>query len=205
MKSLFAAIVLSLLVCSVCRAQHIQVGVRAGASLTDYSIGNKVFDSGIIGGGRVHAGFETALLARFSFARRMFLQAEFEYNRDGYEFMYTHGDRPDRNIIIDANRIEIPLMLGVKAGPVHFFAGAYFRISHSEKSSAPGILKVGFNNSDVALAGGAGVSIRRFFIDARVMGYPRATMYNNMTVAGQTRRVTVARQLRWSLSAGVLF
>lgn len=205
MKRFIAALLFTLCVCAAAEAQRFQAGIRVGASLTDYAVRDAKFSAGTVVGGRTHAGFETALLARLAFTRHLHLQTEFEFNRAGYEFCLMSGDVSRRNIRIFANRIEIPLLLGVNAGPVHLFCGAAFRVSHNEKSSAPQLLKVKFNDSDTALTGGIGLNVHRFFIDARLTGYPHASVHNIMTVAGQKRSVTVTHQLRWSLSAGFVF
>lgn len=107
--------------------------------------------------------------------------------------------------IMRANRMEIPLELGVNIGPVRLFTGVAFRVAHNEKSNAPSLLKVEFNGSNTGIMGGVGLNIRRLFIDARITGYPRSSGKNTFIIDGDRRKVSVGRNLRWSLSVGVMF
>lgn len=186
-------------------AQRFRFGIRAGVNLVDYSMGNAVFTRGSVLHGNTKAGFETALVGRLNITRHLHLQTEFEFSRTGYGFLYSESGVGRRDVKIHANRIEIPLEIGLNAGPVRLFGGVAFRVAHSEKSNAPTLLKVKFNDSDVGIMGGVGVNIRRFIIDARITGYPKASTANMMTSHGETKRVSVGRHIRWSLSAGFLF
>ena len=202
-------ILLSLLaaaLCSVCYAQRFRVGVRAGVDIVDYSSPRVGFAGGSVVHGSNRAGFETALVGRLNITRHLHLQTEFEFSRTGYAFRYDYAEgRSRRNINVHANRIEIPLQIGINAGPIRLFGGAAFRVAHSEKSSAPSLLKVKFNDSNVGITGGAGVNFHKFFIDARITGYPRSKIYNTFTSDRETHRVAVKRHIRWSVSAGFLF
>lgn len=205
MKRSFCLVLLLLCFVSAACAQPLRVGFRAGATLTDYAVRDTKFSAATLSSGHARAGFETALVARVSIVGKMHLQGEFEYNRTGYEFSLRSQSGARQNVMIYANRIEIPVFLGFNAGPIHLLFGPAFRISHSERSTSPQLLKVGFNNSDIALTGGLGLGLHHFFLEARVTGYPRSSVHNTMTVSGERRDIAVTRQLRWSLSAGFLF
>jgi len=206
MKKIILSLLLAAGFCSVAYAQRFKVGVRVGADMVDYSSPRIEFAGGSVSHGSNRVGFETALIGRLNITRHLHLQTEFEFSRTGYAFRYHYAEGySQRNIKIHANRIEIPLQIGINAGPVRLFGGVAFRVAHSEKSNAPSLLKVKFNDSNIGLTGGVGVNIRRFFIDARITGYPRSTIYNTFTSNGETHRTAIGRHIRWSVSTGFFF
>lgn len=205
MKRLTVIIILLAATAVSSPAQIFRVGVRAGANISDYSFSDFTFNGVAISHGKPKAGFETALVARLTIITMLHVQAEFEYSRTGYGFTYVGDGEPGRSIKVHANRMEIPLELGVNIGPVRLFTGVAFRVAHNEKSNAPSLLKVEFNGSNTGIMGGVGLNIRRLFIDARITGYPRSSGKNTFIIDGDRRRVSVGRNLRWSLSAGVMF
>lgn len=189
---------------STTSAQRFQVGVRAGANAADLSLPKVSFEEGYIAGGNTKVGFETALMARLNITRHLHLQTEFEYSRTGYQLRYV-SPTFEQLIKVHANRIEIPLMAGVMLGPVRLFGGAFFRIAHSEKSSAPSLARVRFNDSDIGIMGGVGINIRRFFVEARISGYPKSAVRCSVESNGYRQSVKVGRNIRYSLSTGLFF
>lgn len=204
MKRLFITLTLLLAMVATSHAQRLQVGVRVGVNATDFSLPKVLFDGGYVVGGNTKVGFETALMARLNITRHLHLQTEFEYSRTGYQLRYVSPTFEQR-IKVHANRIEIPLMAGVTIGPIRLFGGPFFRIAHSEKSSAPLLAKLHFNDSDVGIMGGVGANIRKFFVEARISGYPKSSIRSSVEVDGYRQRVKVGRNIRYSLSTGFFF
>ena len=204
MKRLFIMLTLLLAMVATSHAQRLQVGVRVGFNATDFSLPKVLFDGGYVVGGNTKVGFETALMARLNITRHLHLQTEFEYSRTGYQLRYV-SPTFEQIIKVHANRIEIPLMAGVTIGPIRLFGGPFFRIAHSEKSSAPLLAKLRFNDSDVGIMGGVGVNIRKFFVEARISGYPKSSIRSSVEVDGYRQRVKVGRNIRYSLSTGFFF
>lgn len=204
MKRLFTTLVVLLVAVGSSFAQRFQVGFRAGANAADFPLPKVTFEEGYVVGGNTKVGFETALLARLNITRHLHLQTEFEFSRSGYQLRYV-APLYEQRVKLHANRVEIPLMLGVNIGPVRLFGGTFFRIAHSEKSSAPALVKVRFNDSDIGVMGGLGLNVRKFFVEARVLGYPKSSIRSRVISQGDSRQVRVARHLRYSLSAGFLF
>ena len=56
-------------------------------------------------------------------------------------------------IALRTERFEIPVQLGFQFGVLRLFGGALFRVTESERSSVPQLLKVRFNNGDVGVMG----------------------------------------------------
>ncbi|MBQ3260974.1 MAG: PorT family protein [Alistipes sp.] len=204
MKRLFITLVLLLAAVTASHARRFQVGVRVGVNAIDYSLPIVSFTDGYLVGGNTKVGFETALMARLNITRHLHLQTEFEFSRSGYQLRYV-SPAFERIVKLHANRVEIPLMLGVNIGPVRLFAGTFFRIAHSEKSSAPRLAEVRFNNSDVGIMGGIGINIRKFFVEARISGYPKSSVSNTIISDNVGQRVRVGRNIRYSLSTGFFF
>lgn len=204
MKRIFFTVIILLVVVPVTFAQRFQVGFRIGANVADTSIPKVEMEEGYLVGGKARIGFETALMARLKIIRRLHLQAEFEFSRLGYQLRYVRSES-EQIIKLHANRVEIPLMLGVDVGPMRLFAGAFFRIAHSEKSNAPSLAKVTFNDADIGVMGGVGVNIRRFFIEVRLSGYPKSYVTSTIETNGHRQRVRIHRNIRYSISTGFFF
>lgn len=203
MRRIFITIIL-VVVATTASAQRFEVGFRIGANATDFPLPKVSFEDGYVVGGNARVGLETALMARLNITGHLHLQTEFEYSRSGYQMRYV-GPISERTVKLHANRVEIPLMLGITIGPVRLFAGTFFRIAHSEKSSAPHLVKVRFNDSDIGLMGGVGISIRKFFVEARVSGYPTSSIKSRVESDGFRRSVKVGHNIRYSLSTGLFF
>lgn len=203
MKRLFFTLLLSAALCSVSFAQRFRVGLRTGVNIADFSLPATSSDNGVLTTGRSKAGFEASLAARLAITKHINIQTEFEYDRVNYAF-HLSGTSGIRDITVNTNRIEIPLLLGLDFGPVRLFGGASFRISHNEKSSAPSLFGIKFDDSKVALTGGAGLNIRRFFLEGRITGYPKGST-NIVRLNGNDYRIDTRRYHKWSISAGVLF
>lgn len=203
MKRIIFTLLLSAAACTATFAQRFNVGIRAGANISDYAIATIADNDALLRSGKNKVGFEAALMARLSILKHFNLQAEFEYDRLGYGFNMRQG-AAQRDITVKVNRIEVPLLLGVNIGPLRLFGGASFRIGHNEKSSAPSLVDVKFNDSKVAWTGGLGLNIRKFFLEGRLTGYPKGSN-NLIKFQGEEYRITPRRDMKWSLSAGFLF
>ena len=89
------------------------------------------------------------------------VQAAAEADRDNYFFIDVQSrgaypvwakKRMERaGIALRTERFEIPVQLGFQFGVLRLFGGALFRVTESERSSVPQLLKVRFNNGDVGV------------------------------------------------------
>lgn len=185
-------------------AQSFQAGIRVGANISDFSLPQIPFGDSSVTGGTPIVGFETALMARINILKHLYMQAEFEFSRPSFRLQYTSSGY-NRVVKLYANRIELPLILGVKIGPMNLFGGTFLRIVHNEHSSAPKLAKIEFNDSEVGLMGGLGFNIRNFFIEGRVTGYPKRSVTTIVESNGIRQKVGVGRNIRYSLSTGIFF
>ena len=143
------------------------------------------------------------------------VQAAAEADRDNYFFIDVQSrgaypvwakKRMERaGIALRTERFEIPVQLGFQFGVLRLFGGALFRVTESERSSVPQLLKVRFNNGDVGVMGGLGFNVRKFFIDFRISGYPRSRVWHDFTSEGIARRVKVPHDIVYGGSLGFFF
>lgn len=181
---LFAALVLS----GAASAQRLRLGVRAGMNTSDYRfstvrIGDTYVSRGGTCGIRRGAGLPVRPLAPLPSASRNRLrlrQLRLPPARRG-RARRAHTGRTARN----PGRTGLPIRQG--APPVR---GAVFRATNSQRSSAPGIFRVKFNDGDVALTGGLGVQIRSFFLDFRITLHPQGRTWNTFTSPARSRNVS---------------
>lgn len=189
-------------VCSA-RAQHFRVGVRAGINAEDYASSPVQLEGTTFTPGSAKIGYEAALVLRFRLARHLHLQTGLNYQFSPYVF-HLEGQVHGR-LTIDARRLEIPVELGLNFGVLRLFAGPVFRVAQWQKSSVPKLLGIKFNDSDIALTGGVGLHVRRFFIDFRVTGYPWSNVRNTYRSGDTSARVNVRRALLYGGSVGLFF
>ena len=202
MKHLFF-LLLALVLSGAASAQRLMVGVRGGVSFADYSfvptrIGDTRFSPG-----SARAGYNVGFVLRLNLSKHLHLQSELDYAFVNYNVLAENSE--SRRITLRTERFEIPVQLGFQFGVLRLFGGAQFRITGSERSSVPQVLKVRFNNGDVGVMGGLGFNVRKFFIDFRISGYPRSRVWHNFTSDGVTQRVKVPRDIVYGGSLGFFF
>lgn len=203
MKHIFLFLLCALLAGGTASAQRFRVGVRGGINAADYRFTPVKIGSSTFSPGNTRVGFETGFVLRLNLTKHLHLQSEINYDFANYSVRSEGPVR--RSITLRAERLEIPVQLGLQFGIVRLFAGASFRVADSERSTAPGLLKVEFNNDDIALVGGLGLNIGHFFLDLRIQGYPRSRSWNTFTSNGVAERVEVTRDLIYGGSIGFFF
>ena len=203
MKHLVTTLLAALLVSGAASAQRLMVGVRGGVNFTDYSfvptrIGDTRFSPG-----SPRAGYDVGFVLRLNLSKHIHLQSELDYAFVNYSVRAENT--VNRRLTLRTERFEIPVQLGFRFGVLRLFGGALFRITDSERSSAPQLLRIRFNNGDVGVMGGLGFNIRKFFIDFRISGYPRSRVWHDFTSDGVSRRVKVPHDIVYGGSVGFFF
>lgn len=200
MKHLVFTLLAALLVSGAASAQRLMVGVRGGVNFTDYSfvparIGDTRFTPG-----SPRMGYDVGFVLRLNLSKHLHLQSELDY-----AFVNYSVQAGNRRLTLRTERFEIPVQLGFQFGVLRLFGGALFRVTDSEHSNAPQLLRVRFNNGDVGVMGGLGFNVRKFFIDFRISGYPRSRVWHDFTSEGVTRRVKVPHDIVYGGSVGFFF
>lgn len=203
MKNVLLFLLAALLLGGTASAQRFRVGVRGGVNAADYRFTPVKIGSSRFSPGNTRVGFETGFVLRLNLTKHLHLQSEINYDFANYSVRVEGPAR--RSVTLRAERLEIPVQLGLQFGIVRLFGGASFRVADSERSTAPGLLKVEFNNDDISLMGGLGLNIGHFFLDFRVQGYPRSRLWNTFTSNGVAERVEVTRDLIYGGSIGFFF
>lgn len=184
-------------------AQRLQIGLRGGVNVTDYRFTPTQIGDIRFSPGADQTGGEAGLVLRLNLWRHLHIQSEFNYAFVNYSVRANGATR--RDVRLHTERFEIPLQLGFQFGVVRIFGGVQFRVADDLRSSAPNMLKVGFNNGDVGLTGGLGLNIGKFFIDFRVSGYPRSHVWQTLTSYGEAERVRVSHDIVYGGSIGFFF
>lgn len=203
MKQFFACLLFALLIGGAASAQRFRIGIRGGINTVDHSFSRTRIGDALVTPGENKIGYEAGFALRLNLTKHLHLQSELNYVFTNYGFDLAGASR--RNVTIRTERFEIPVQLGLQFGPIRLFGGAAFRIAHSERSSAPKTLKVRFNDDDIAIMGGIGLNIKKFFIDFRISGYPRSHVWNTFTSDGYSKRVKVSRNMLYGGSIGFFF
>ena len=189
MKHLVFTLLAALVFSGAASAQRLMVGVRGGVNFADYSfVPTRIGDTRFTPGA-VRAGYDVGFVLRLNLSKHLHLQSELNYAFVNYNVLAENSG--SRRIALRTERFEIPVQLGFQFGVLRLFGGALFRVTESERSSVPQLLKVRFNNGDVGVMGGLGFNVRKFFIDFRISGYPRSRVWHDFTSEGIAQRVKV--------------
>lgn len=111
----------------------------------------------------------------------------------------------DNRISIRNERLEIPVLLGLRFGAFRLFGGVRFRVTDSSRSNNQQLLRVKFDSGKSDLVGGIGFDIRKFFLDFRVSGISWDKTRYGFSSGGATRRVEVSRDIVYGASLGFFF
>lgn len=203
MKHFVISLFCVLLAAGTASAQRVQVGLRGGVNLTDHkfapvTIGNTRFTPG-----PARVGYETGLILRLNLSKHVHLQTEFDYAFVNYNVHAQGIDRHD--VVLKTERLQIPVQLGFQFGILRLYGGVQFRVSDSQSSNFPKLLKIGFNDRDLGIMGGLGLHISKFFLDFRISGYPKSHVWQKFTSDGITERVKTYHDLVYGATLGFFF
>ena len=149
MKHLVFTLLAALVFSGAASAQRLMVGVRGGVNFADYSfVPTRIGDTRFTPGA-VRAGYDVGFVLRLNLSKHLHLQSELNYAFVNYNVLAENSG--SRRIALRTERFEIPVQLGFQFGVLRLFGGALFRVTESERSSVPQLLKVRFNNGDVGV------------------------------------------------------
>lgn len=203
-KRLFTTLLAVLALAGAATAQPLRVGVRGGINMVDYSfrpvdIGERTFSPG-----DRRPGYDAGLVLRLRLARRLDLQSGLDYSRVDYGFRMVQNDAL-RKLNIVTERLEVPAELGIHLGVFRIFGGARFRLKSWQHSSNKHLLTVDFSDSKVALSGGVGLNIRKFFLEFRLTGYPGSVYHDTFRSGRARQRVAIRSSVIYGASMGFFF
>ncbi len=212
MKKLLFILVASFFLLQSSQAQLFQWGIKAGlglnslkiADLTGLEDGSDVYD--LISGDKVmgyHLGFQT----RINIAM-IFIQPELYFNDGGAKIEEFKNDALQATYNVDFQRVDLPLLVGVKLGPARINLGPVG--SYVVKESISGDVQnldpdyTFFSQSMTwGYQVGLGVDLSKISLDARYEG-SLSSLGESVSVGGASYQLD-ARPNQWVFSLGFWF
>lgn len=182
---------------------RLQFGIRGGINGAHQQLPRIQLGDGIVTAGAGKLGYEVGVALRLNLSKVLHLQSELNYNFVNYG--YRISDISRRDVTLRTERLEVPVQVGLQLGALRLFGGAMFRLAQTQHSNGPSTFKVRFNDDDIALTGGVGLNIRKFFLDFRVTGFPFSNSWNQFSYDGASKLVKVKRNIVYGGSIGFFF
>jgi len=159
-----------------------------------------------VAGGEAAVGFHAGLFARFSILG-FYIQPEAMFTSSGGEIV-INSDDIDTNVdqvkSLRYNKIDVPVMLGVKIGPLlRLNAGPSFSFllnSDIRDGNAQQEIEENYSDATVGFQAGIGIDISKLNFDLRYENNLRA-LGNEVSFGGQTFNTDLRNQL-WILTVG---
>ena len=211
MRKLLLLLVASLLVCSTAEAQLFKYGLKAGVGFSSLKIEDI---TGISEGGDVYnlvtgdavMGYHFGVQTRIKIAM-IYIQPEAYFNAGGGTIEQVVENGPTEVLNVRFNRIDIPVLVGVKLGPVRLNAGPTGSIVLSEITDLTELqpdFKLFTNTMTWGFQAGAGVDIiNKISLDARYEG-SLSRLGESISIGGNEFPLD-ARPSQWIISLGIWF
>jgi hypothetical protein len=159
-------LLLCLLIGSNMNAQ-IDIGLRAGASLTSARIKNFTENASIrdFSHETSELSYQAGIYARVK-VLSLFVQGELYFSQINHSAVasFQNLSLPPKNIDLSFSRIDLPLLLGLKIGPARIMGGPIFSANFNDIS---GNLKNDLSIASVGYQIGIGAEFKSLFIDLR--------------------------------------
>ena len=212
MKKLTFILAISLFLVQTSNAQLFQWGIKAGlginslkiADLTNIEDGSDVYD--LVTGENVmgyHVGFQT----RINIAM-IFIQPELYFNDGGAKIEEFRNDALEATYNVNFQRIDLPLLVGMKLGPARINlgpVGSYVvneSVSDDVQNSDPDYTF--FSQSMTwGFQAGLGIDLSKISLDVRYEG-SLSSLGDDVTIGGSSY-VLDARPSQWTFSLGFWF
>lgn len=177
MKKLLIVFAVSLFAIQVAEAQLFQYGIKGGIGFSNLKF-NDV--TGIEDGSDVYslvtgdavAGYHIGLQTRIKVAM-IFIQPELYFNAGGGTVEQVYENGPTELLNIKYNSIDLPVLVGVKLGPVRLMlgpSGSYVLSGENELTSLDPDFSLLSSSMTWRWQGGIGIDLSRFTLDARYDG-----------------------------------
>jgi hypothetical protein len=210
MKKLILILAELLLIITTTDAQMFKFGIKAGIGfsslkiedITDISDGGDVYDlvtgEGVMG---YHIGVQTQIKLAM-----LLIQPEVYFNAGGGTVEQIVENGPTEVLNVNFSRIDIPLLVGVKLGPMRINAGPVGSFVLSETSDLDEIqddYTLFTNAMTWGFQAGLGFNISKISIDARYEG--SLSKLGETLSLGGTDFALDARPSQWIISLGIWF
>jgi len=210
MKKLILMLIASMFIVSMSNAQFFNYGIKAGIGfsslkmedITGINDGSDVYNL-ITGDGVM--GYHFGLQTRIDLALLM-IQPELYFNAGGGTVEQVVDDGVSEILNVKFNRIDIPLLVGVKLGPARINLGPVGSFVISETTDLTELnpdFELFSKSMTWGFQAGLGVDISKFSIDARYEG-SLSVLGESLSVGG-TEFPMDARPSQWIISLGWWF
>ncbi len=209
MKKIALVIPIVLLFSLFAEAQHqmIRYGLRAG--LSSSNLDNDVFQKNGVSLAIKEAsyGYHFGLFARAHLGKHVYLQPEAVFNSNSVNFTVDDLQQGLMNTVLKEKyqNLDIPLMLGLKLGPLRLEAGPTGHVYIASKTELDQIggYERRFNNFTLGYQVGGGLDIWKILVDLRYEG--NFTRFgDHMRIAGEEVKFS-DKLSRWLLTIGFSF
>ncbi|SMG08445.1 Outer membrane protein beta-barrel domain-containing protein [Marivirga sericea] len=169
MKKLFTLTALLFFIGSVAKAQIFTIGPKFGVSNTTLSIKDNV---GEYKSGDAKFSYHGGIFARIKITG-FYVQPEIYFNSVRGEYINPNPNLPvqDQTIEFNRNKIDLPILVGWKMGPLRINAGpvASFNLDNEIPNNTNSAVSE-YKSSVFAYQAGIGVDISKIIIDLRYEG-----------------------------------
>lgn len=135
--------------------------------------------------GDAEFGFQYGLFARLKVpVIGLYVQPELLFSKT--ESTITSGAQ---NVDLSFNRVDVPVMIGGKIGPLRINAGPSFSFLTSAESDVSGVvtdIKDNYSDTTVGFQAGIGVDLLKFVIDVKYEGSLSEKFGDSITVSGNS-------------------
>ena len=215
MKKLVVLLFFSFLLISQSNAQ-LQYGIKAGITSTSIKVNDVIKDANNVDALKVEGqnaaiGFQGGFFGRITIAN-IFVQPELLFTSASADVKVTNltlATTDDAYQVIKKqqfNKIDIPIMVGMKFGPARIEAGPIASIVVSNKSALAdyGSYEEKFNGATWGYQVGVGLDVfNKIILDAKYEG-SLSKLGKSVEIGGQTRSLD-SRPSQFVLGVGVVF
>ncbi|MCU0474239.1 MAG: PorT family protein [Bacteroidales bacterium] len=150
-------------------------------------------------------GFQGGVFLRLGL-KSVYIQPEIVFATNSYEYDVTTVSGTDI-LKQNFNRLEIPLLLGIKLGPLHINAGPSATVQIGSPKALiddPNFVEM-YRGATYGFSAGLGLDIfKKIIIDARYNGSLSGKFGDKVTIDGQDFKID-SRQPSFTLSVGLMF
>ena len=211
MKKLILILVASFFLFQVADAQLFKYGLKAGVGFSSLSIEDVTGISGASGAydlvtGDGVVGYHVGVQTRIKLAM-LFIQPEVIFNAGGGTVKQIEANGAEEIMNINFSRVDVPLLVGVKLGPVRLGAGPVGSYVISETNDLLDInpdYEIFTKSMTWGFQAGIGVDLmKKVTLDARYEG-SLSKLGNTLDIGSQQFSLD-ARPKQWVISLGVWF
>ncbi len=212
MKKLLLVFVATFLVFQISDAQLFKFGIKGGVGFSKLAIeditgltdGTDVYN--LVTGESV-AGYHIGVDARIKLAM-LFIQPEVYFNAGGGTLEQVMENGASVLLDVDYNRLDVPILVGVKLGPARIGVGPVGSLvlsnSYNDLAELMPSLELFTNQMTWGFQAGVGVDVWKLSLDARYEGSLSKLGRDEISV-GSSNFALDARPSQWLVSVGFWF